>query len=276
VAWLAGASKVALAHIPKTGGTALGSIIQTQTRDDPGYYFSFFGLDASKGANRIIVERMRRGDAAHRALLANEHFLASGVIVGHFSYDLAGVLEGFGLRFAAVLREPVDRWISLVWQYTADLPGRRRFGDFEVPSKSGDPEAYWAAMYRIFADHRGGPIPGLMPHESMMLCNGMCRVIGGTPLHTFDASPDFERVLANLPAFELALFERFNESCDAMLERLGVPVRLDADTNPRGEENPSGHMRHARRYGAPAKVVELARALNGDDLRLYEVVERRV
>src|SRR5207244_7469121 len=87
--------------------------------------------------------------------------------------------------------------------------------------------------------------PSSGPHESMMLCNGMCRVIGGTSLHTFDASPDFDRVLANLPRFELALFERFNESCDAMLGRLGVPVRLDPDTNPRGVDHPTGNLRHA-------------------------------
>jgi hypothetical protein len=265
-------TKIALAHIPKTGGTALGSLIREQTKADPTYYFSFFGLDASRGANRILVERLRKGDEEHRALMANAHFLASGLIVGHFSHDLAAILDDFELRFAAVLREPVDRWISLVYQYTADMPDRRRFGDFVVPSKSEEPGAYWEAIHRIFVDHRGGPIPGLLPHESMMLCNGMCRVIGGTSLHTFDASPDFDRVLAALPAFELALFERFNESCDAMLGRLGVPVRLDPHTNPRGVDNPTGNLRHAAYYGAPEKVLEMARALNADDLRLYRTV----
>ena len=68
-------------HIPRAGGTALGSQIAQQTRLDPTFYFSFFGLDSSKGRNRIVVERLRKDDADHQALMRNRHFLESRVIM---------------------------------------------------------------------------------------------------------------------------------------------------------------------------------------------------
>jgi len=270
-------AKIALIHIPRTGGTALGSLIHHQTLADPTYYFSFFGLDSSQGANRIVVERLRRGDEDYDRLIANRHFRESRVVMGHFSTDLAAILADLDLelQFAAVVREPVDRAISLIHQYSVDADEGGRLGDLPVPSKSRQTERYWQAIERILLTHRGGPIPGLLPHESMMLSNGMCHMIGGSPLHTFSPAIGFDRVLARLPSFKLALFERFNETCGALLRELAVPVRLDAETNYGGEENPAARSRHRPRYGAPRAVIDLVRSLNEDDLRLYRIVTER-
>jgi hypothetical protein len=259
-------------HIPRAGGTALGSQIAQQTRLDPTFYFSFFGLDSSKGRNRIVVERLRKGDADHQALMRNRHFLESRVIMGHFSHDLATILEDFELHFATVVREPISRTISLIHQYTLDAPDRGRFADFPVPSKSREPDAYWAEVYRILAANRRGPIPGLLPHENLMLFNGTCRMIGGAPLHTWVPAIDFARVRERLPLFKLALFERFNGTTGAMMRELGIAVDLDERQNHAGIGDPAERARHARCYGAPEKVLDLVRAMNNDDLRLYELV----
>src|SRR5205823_6209253 len=144
-------------------------------------------------------------------------------------------------------------------------------GDFEVPPLSADPDAYWAAILRILREHRGRPIPGLLPHENMMLFDGMAHLIGGTPLHTYAPTVDFGRVLANLPRFRLALFERFNESVGALLRELEIPVTLDEATNYAGRENPAASANHDRYYGAPPELRELVRALNENDVRLYEI-----
>lgn len=264
-------SKIALVHIPKTGGTTLGSLIFEQTRSDETFFFSFFGRDASAGANRIVVERLRKGDEDYRALMENRHFLESRVITGHFSRDLRNVLDDFSLQFAAVLREPVDRCISNIYQYTVESKGRCRFGKFEVPSKTNSPEAYWAEMHHILSWYRGRPIPGLLPHESMMLSNGMCHLIGGTGLHAFSPEIDVERALES-PDFKFALFERFNETCGALMRELGLPVRLDEETNPGGIGNPLGNLNHPRYFGAPEEMLELVRSLNQHDLRLYRIV----
>src|SRR5204863_4159472 len=137
-----------------------------------------------------------KGDEDHRALLRNRHFLESRVITGHFSYDLRKVLDDFALQFAAVLREPVDRCISNIYQYTIETEGRCCFGEFDVPSKTADPDRYWAEIHYILSWYRGRAITGLLPHESMMLYNGMCHLIGGTRLDTFRPAVEIERVLA--------------------------------------------------------------------------------
>jgi hypothetical protein len=272
-------AKVALVHVPRTGGTALGSLIHHQTLADPDFYFSFFGLDSSRGANRIVVERLRRGDEDYHRLIANRHFLDSHVVMGHFSTDLAELLADLDLdlQFAAVVREPVGRVISLVHQYSVDAGEASRFGDVPVPSKSRATEDYWRAIARILSSHRGGPIPGLLPHESMMLSNGMCHMIGGSPLHTYSPRIGLDRALGRLPSFKLALFERFNETCGALLRDLAIPVRLDAGTNYVGEENPTDRTGHSQHYGAPPEVLDLVGSLNEDDLTLYRaVVEGRL
>jgi hypothetical protein len=266
-------SKIALLHITKTGGTALGSVIFEQTKADETFFFSFFGLDSSRGANRLVSERLRTGDAQHQALLQNRHFLQSRVIAGHFSYDLRHILEGFDLAFATVLREPVERCISNIYQYTVDMPNMRRFGEIAVPSKENAPEAYWRAICSILEQFRGKPIPGLLPHESMMLQNGMCHVLGGTPLHTYSPTADIDRAVRNLSETEFGFFEDFNESCGLMMRRLGLPVVLDERTNPNGVKHPPSHFAHARNYGAPDEVVELVRAMNRGDLDLYRAAK---
>jgi hypothetical protein len=267
-------SKIALVHIPKTGGTILGHQIFAQTRSDEAFFFSFFGHDASQGANRILVERLRKGDEEYRALLQNRHFLESRVITGHFSYDLRTLLDDFSLQFAAVLREPVDRCVSTIYQYTTEADGRCHFGAFDVPSKSQDPDRYWAQIHYILGWCRGRPIPGLLPHESMMLYNGMCHLIGGTSLSTFCPAVDFARVVANLPAFKLALFERFNETCGALMQDLGLPVRLDEETNPGGVANPGNRANRRPYFGAPEELLDLVRSLNPHDVRLYHLVTK--
>jgi hypothetical protein len=263
-------AKVALVHIPRTGGTALGSLIFHQTRADPTYYFSFFGLDSSQGANRIIVERLQRGDERWTSLLDNRHFQECRVMIGHFSADIESILDPLELQFAAVLREPIARSVSLIYKYSSDVPGRRMFGSFRVPSKSRDREAYWTAILQILSTHPDGAIPGLLAHESMMLANGMCHMIGGSPLHTYRGPIPFDRVLANLPRFKLGLFERFNETCAPLMRELGIPVALDERTNHLGNGNPAAQT--PPYYDAPEEVLDLVRALNEDDRRLYRLV----
>src|SRR3712207_7355399 len=69
----------------------------------------------------------------------------------------------------------------------------------------------------------GGPIPGLLPHESMMLANGMCHMIGGTALHTYQPAISFDRVLANLPRFKLG---RSEEHTSELQSRQYIVCRL--------------------------------------------------
>jgi hypothetical protein len=267
-------SKIALMHIPRTGGTALGSHLFHQTRADPTYFFSFFGLDSSAGANRVVVERLRKGDEDHRRLMANEHFLASRVVTGHFSRDLAAVFDEVDFQFAAVLREPVDRTISMIYKYTADLGDRCRFGEIPVPSKSREPDAYWDAIHAILTAAGPGPIPGLLPHENTVLFDGMCHMVGGSELHTYCPSADFGRVERYLPTFRFGLFERFNETVGALLAHLDLPIVLDERTNYGGGGNPVDRAGHRPFYGAPPELIGLVRARNQNDLRLYERVAR--
>lgn len=265
-------SKIALMHIPKTGGTVLADMIFRQTRADDAFLFSFFGLDGSDGANRLTVESLHEGDARLEGLLRNRHFLESRVITGHFSYDLRRLLCGFSLQFATVLREPVDRGISQIYQYAREWNDRCFLGIYDLSSKIRRTDAFWDEIGWILNRHRGEPIPGLFPHENIMLSDAMCQLIGGARLDRIGPPVAFERAVANLPSFKVALFEQFNETCAALMAELGLPVTLDAGTNPYGEGRPPSRLGQTTYHGAPAKVVDLVRERNQDDVRLYEHV----
>ena len=265
-------SKIALMHIPKTGGTVLSDVIFNQTRADSTYLYSFFGRDASKGANRIVVEELRERDERLDGLQRNRHFLESRVITGHFSYDLRRLLGDFSLQFAAVLREPVDRCISQIYQYAGESANRCKFGVYDLSSKTRRTDAFWEEIYWILVHHQGEPIPGLRPHENIMLSNALCQLIGGARLDQIGCPVTYEQAVANVPAFKLALFEDFNETCAALMTELGLPVKLDGENNPNGKGRPGRRLRRPAHHGAPAKLVDLVSERNQDDLRLYQHV----
>lgn len=269
--------KLAFSHIPKTGGLALESYLMRVYPEHPTWFFSFFGLDSSKGANRVVVESMQPGDDSHHRVASNPHFQSATMVAGHFSTNLETFFPEYSFRYFTILREPVSRVISNIFQYSAVLAdeGQTKFGKHRLPCKISSVGAYWSAIGEILQESRGGPIDGLMPHESMMFINGMCRMLSGAPLHTFTPDVSLQAALERAATMEIAWFSDFNATVTSMLAALGVPLVLDATTNYRGEGSPPDRMTHSPDYGCPDDVRALIARMNQSDLELYRILASR-
>jgi hypothetical protein len=269
--------KIAFLHIPKTGGRALGSQFDRLHPDDPHWYFSFFGLDRSQGGNQILVEAMRPGDENQQRVAATLHFQHATMVAGHFSANLESFFPEYSFRYVTVLREPVQRVISNIYQYTrtTDRPGHSRFAGRLVPDRDERPKAYWASVAETLWTTRGRRIPGLWPHESMMLSNGMCRVLSGTPLHTFAPGVSVREAVERAATMQVAWFSDFNATVTRALAALGVTLVLDETNNPKGSGSPADHMAHEPDYGCPDDVRNLIMQMNQGDLELYRTLTSR-
>lgn len=270
--------KIAFLHIPKTGGRALGALFDRfAASDDPHWFFSFFGNDSSRGANRVMVEAIRPDDDMQRAIAQNPHFQNARIVAGHFSRNLEEFFPGYSFRYITVLREPVERVISNIYQYSGatDSDGRSIFGGRALPNRVEQRQAYWACIGELLRQARGRHVPGLLPHESMMLSNGMCRILSGAFLHTYTPHVSVAAALTGAASTQIAWFSDFNGSVAAALAALGVDLPLDASTNPTGMGDPSANLNRDSSYGCPEDVRNLIAQMNQSDLELYRTLVLR-
>ena len=269
--------KIAFLHIPKTGGAALEHFLRHLYPDDPQWYFSFFGLDSSNGRNQVLIEAMQPGDSEQRRIASSAHFQNAHVVAGHFSANLAELFPDYSFRYFTILREPVSRVISNIYQYSSPAANGQpaRFAGRTVPDRISDPGAYWAAVGGILREANFGRVFGLMPHESMMLNNGMCRMLAGAPLHTNASQVSVRAALDRANTMALAWFSDFNASVTSALASVGIPLVLDERTNRRGAGSPAAHTNHSPDYGCPDDVRHLITRMNQSDLELYRTLAPR-
>ena len=113
-------------HLPKTGGTALRSALRTAFSPDASAFI--YGPRDLDGA--ITRDRFEALPADAKARLR--------LVMGHFRYGFHEEL-GRPYRYATIVRQPVDRVVSLYYHYR-NLPGLR-FG-------SGDHRERWRMRLR--------------------------------------------------------------------------------------------------------------------------------
>lgn len=269
--------KIAFLHIPKTGGAALEHFLRHLYPDDPHWYFSFFGLDSSNGRNQVLIEAMQPGDSEQRRIASSAHFQNAHVVAGHFSANLTELFPDYSFQYFTILREPVSRVISNIYQYSSSAANGQpaRFAGRSVPDKISATAAYWAAVGSILREANFGRVFGLMPHESMMLNNGMCRMLAGAPLHTYTPQVSVRAALDRSTAMTLAWFSDFNASVTSALASVGIPLVLDARTNSRGTGSPTEHSNRPPDYGCPDDVRHLIARMNQGDLDLYRTLAPR-
>jgi len=262
--------KIAFIHIPKTGGRSLDSLIwNTYKNKNDSFLYSFFGRDKSNGANqRGMSERYENRPDIIEIIKNDDHFKESSFITGHFSYSVLALFDEYKFDVCTMLREPISRVISNIYQYTNHFPKEKiwKFGGNVVPKKGTN--EYWSEIYKILNESE--TIRGLCPHENMMLRDGMVHMIGGTNLATYTKDAPLDKALSNAESVSFSIFEDYNNTARQMLESVGI-YDVDFSQNSLGDGNPNKNAKHFN-YGCPDNVISLIESMNKSDIIFYDTI----
>lgn len=271
--------------MPKTGGGAMEHFFREQfARIRRNYFLSFNGNDDSRiyddalrtrrsNGNRCVAEFLAQDPALRRKLARSPHFLQAQIVFGHQTTLLGALFPDFRWRYISVLRDPVERAISNLVQFSSPHTGSRLGSEiFDAPRCS--PE-YWEQVRRILA--RGLPVPGLLVHENYYISNAMTHVLAGNAYRHHGRRPDIFVALAMAFQMQLALYENFNAGLQRCFDALGVPIVMAENTRA-DEASPRSAARAAlgRHYGAPPDVIALVAQLNAVDIQLYDILAPRI
>ena len=232
-------------HLPKTGGTALRSALQDAFEPSRSAFVYGTG-DLDESISRSAFEHLSAAELDELRL-----------VMGHFRY---GIHERFErpYRYATLVRQPVDRVVSLYYHYV-NLPGVRFL--------SRNYRERWRLRLRrvsledwVFGEQR-------VTADNLMVRNvaGVVDVpFGGCTQAVFDqAMENVERDFAGV-----LVTEEMPQSL-AFLEQV-----LDRPLSPLGRENVN--PRRPRLADVDPATVERIAELNEWDLRFYETARNRL
>lgn len=250
----AGGGTLLFMHIPKTAGTSLRREVgRAYAPTERAYIYDGSGLDgvhSQEGFAQLPLERRRE----------------LRLVFGHFRFGLHRAVPGPS-AYAAVVRDPVDRVISVYSHYRFHKGVRYRL--MSPAARAQDP----AAMERYEIESRGiGLEEWVLERGRREVDNQMVRQLTGAPGIPFGACDDrlLERALENLDGrFALLLVqEELERSMAALADRIGRPLRS------------ARRLKVNRRREATARVDPGVRQriaeLNRLDVELYRVARERL
>lgn len=265
-------NKVIYLHIPKTGGAVMEYYFYNQTKQiRRNYFLSFFGVDDSRYiqdehsttgrpyGNHCVIETIFSNKPLQSSLFSSPHFKQSKLLFGHTVYDWSRILPKYTFEYVTVVRDPIDRVISNILQYTniSLKTGQTRLGKFITPEKNS-PE-YWDFVYRALSEHGG--IPGLLPHENMNFKNCQTRVFEGQDLSVYKEDVNLETAKKNSQKINFSFFDDFNEGLQKSFDKLSIPIDMSRNEKPKAKEPIAAHHK---------KLMSLLIDWNRQDKELYE------
>lgn len=278
--------KVVFLHVPKTGGAAMDRFLYKQCRPfRRNFYLSFFGNDDSKFihddrstqreyGNRFVIERLFADDEIVDALRASRHFREAKLLLGHTTCRFGSRFPEYSFRYLTVLREPCERTISNIAQFSARCPEGFKFGDYRTSAKKYSDE-YWEFIYRILT--REYPVAGLLVHENLYLRNCMTRVLAGGRYLDVHEKPNLMKALVSAQHVRVSFYEDFNAQLQRSFDALGIPIDMSMNERGQGgEPRPAEAKRqHGRFYNAPQKLLDFVAEQNQVDLQLYDTLKNQ-
>lgn len=240
-------------HLPKTGGMSM--------------FTAFTALWRTAIADLYDVSA-RNGEIASQATKDP----SKALYCGHFSFGLHEWLDR-PAYYAAVLREPVSRIVSL---YHYCQPMLKRYREL-LQQHNGD--MAWLRGQRNLSDYyfdfapwlTGEPnVESFFASPSAELDNGMVRRFSG---HGLDPAPCPESALAqaklNIERYfsVVGLLDRYPDTLDLMSQTFGLPALSENHVNKNRPE--------AREKLLPEAIMQKIRDMNRLDIALYEWVSAR-
>lgn len=278
--------KVLFLHIPKTGGSGLALLLfQQLSKVRRNYFLSFTGRDDSDffhdqfstpraGGNRCVIETIFANPALVEEFRASPHFQQAKLLFGHTTTAFGPLFPAYNFRCLAVVREPIQRALSNILQFSTLRDGLLTLGSQPLRGTKASPE-YWQDVLTLL--RREFPVPGLARHENLFLRDCMTRVLMGSRYLDLDEPADHDRALEGAASTRISFFDDFNAGLQRSFDALGVPA--DLSRNARADGRPVTESRLSRElgphFGAPPEMIEFVAEHNQVDARLYASLRAR-
>lgn len=266
-------NKIVYLHIPKTGGAAMEYYFYNQTKNlRRNYFLSFFGVDDSrfikddlstqrKNGNHCLIESLFSNKKLQLEFEASIHFKQSKLLFGHTVYGWDRIFPNYNFNYVTVIREPIERTISNILQYTTVFPnGFTKFGAFKLPPKNSS--EYWEEIYLILTNNRR--IQGLLPHENMNFKNCQVRVFEGQDLAIYREDVNLDLAIENATKIQYSLYDSFNEGIQKSFNKLDTPIDMSRN-----------HVPNKKNRSVPQKIVDLLLDWNAKDIQFYNILKSK-
>ena len=288
-------NKVVYIHTPKTGGASMEYFFYNQLKAaGRNYFLSFFGEDDSgpahrqfqyyndelvtgrKNGNHCRIETIHKDPKLAKELRESNHFKQSVMLFGHTTTALNRVFPEYDFKYIMVLRDPIERTISNISQFSPPLvkdPGTIKFGAYLCNDVEKFSDKYWNFIYDILI--REHPIRGLMVHENHYLRNCMTIMLQGAEYldHTSDV-PNVKLALENTSKTRISLYSDYNNGLQKTFDHYDIPIDMSLNTFASGG-NPT-KTRVKKKLGkylnAPQKVIDFVKEHNQSDITLYDTI----
>lgn len=278
--------KVVFLHVPKTGGGAMERFFYDQfTRIRRNYFLSFGGNDDSRfirdehstqadEGNQCVIERLFEIRAIAERYRESPHFRQAKVLFGHTTTSFGRMFREYQFQYLAVLREPVERTISNISQFTWQDANTIRFGAYGTTAKKFSDE-YWEFIYAVLS--REYPVAGLILHENLYLRNCMTRILAGDMYLDVHEPVQIYKALVNTQHMRVSFFDEFNAGLQRSFDALGIPI--DMSQNVRAQSGTPKRAKPKRaldRYcNAPQKLIDFIIDVNAIDIQLYDILKHQ-
>lgn len=273
--------KVVYLHTPKTGGGSMEWFFWNQTKHLKTFFLSFNGVDYShfnnddlstKGprGNKCLIEVIHHEPRIVKMYNESEHFKMCRLLLGHTTSSIGELFPQYNFKYMMVIREPVERTISHLCQYSSVPPKigtgvkfGRHFTDHEKYSPG-----YWDFIYDIITKP---PVTGLLKHENSYLSNCMSKIITGSKFSQFNEDLELEQVKDKSKKIYISTYDNFNDGIQKHFDLLDIPIDMSKNTFAKlGKPDQNNQKKkNGKYYGAPKKIIDFIAETNQIDIQFY-------
>jgi len=281
--------KVIFLHTPKTGGGAMEYFFYEQFKKiRRNYFVSFFGVDDSrfyndelvtkrKNGNHCLIEGIFRNSQLVEDFKNSPHFQQSKILFGHTTYGLGELFPEYNFEYLTVLREPIERTISNIAQFSS-IMGNNEYVKFGVHTTKNDKfsDEYWDFIYDVLTKEY--PTKGLLVHENLYLRNCMTHILSGSKYLDVNEDANIDLALENSDKIKISFFDDFNNGIQRSFDELNIPIDMSKNVKAKDgkpQDNPN-KKKHGTYYNAPQKLIDFVTEHNQTDIKLYDILKNKL
>jgi len=226
-----------------------------------------------KGGNHCLIEGIFKNPELVEDFKNSPHFQQSKVLFGHTTYGLGELFPEYNFEYLTVLREPIERTISNIAQFSNIMKNNEyvKFGA-HVTKHDKFSDEYWDFIYDVLTKEY--PTRGLLVHENMYLRNCMTHILAGSKYLDVNEVANIDLALKNSENIKISFFDNFNEGIQKSFDELNISIDMSKNIKAKHgkpQDNPN-KTKHGKYYNAPQKIIDFVIEHNQTDIKLYETL----